>query len=108
MVYQAKAWIWEQGGSYFGIPYRNFFGWVLTTFTVSVAYRFAERWDRLPMKPFGRGYKTFIVLPLAGYAALCAGDLFVGYPADTRMIAPFAMGIPLMAALLRLYRPKTG
>lgn len=106
MVYKVKAWVWEQGGPYIGIPLRNFSGWVITTFTCSALYRLAERWERLPMRPFGRGHRTFIVLPMLGYAALCVGDLFVGYPLGSRAIAPFSMGIPLLAALMRLYRPS--
>ena len=40
-----KAWIWETGGPYFGIPIQNFLGWLLTTFTVYLAYRAVEqRW----------------------------------------------------------------
>jgi uncharacterized membrane protein len=26
------AWIWQDGGSYFGVPFSNFLGWLLTTF----------------------------------------------------------------------------
>jgi putative membrane protein len=25
-------WIWERGGAYFGVPRRNYLGWLLTTF----------------------------------------------------------------------------
>lgn len=27
-----RAWIWQDGGSYFGVPFSNFLGWLLTTF----------------------------------------------------------------------------
>jgi putative membrane protein len=30
----AGNWVWEQGGPYFGVPLRNYFGWLLTTFLV--------------------------------------------------------------------------
>jgi len=106
MVYGVKAWVWEEGGAYFGIPFRNFIGWVVTTLTVSVAYRFVSRLDRMPLRPFVRTSKTFLLLPLIGYASLCVGTLWVGMPAETRVIAPFAMGIPLLAALMRLYQPR--
>lgn len=104
MIYDVKAWVWVHGGPYFGVPFQNFSGWLLTTLLVSLVYRFVEM--RLPMKPLGRGHRTFILLPLLGYAALCVGDLFVGIPMGTRMIAPFAMGIPLAAALIRLFGPR--
>lgn len=27
-----SAWVWQDGGSYFGVPFSNFMGWLLTTF----------------------------------------------------------------------------
>lgn len=103
MAGDAKAWVWERGGPYFGIPFRNYAGWVLATFTISTVYRLLER--RLPLKPLGRAHRGFIVLPLIGYATLCLGDLLVGYPLGTRVIAPFAMGIAFLATLMRMYEP---
>ena len=33
---RAGYWVWEHGGSYFGVPRHNFVGWLVTTFTVYV------------------------------------------------------------------------
>ena len=36
-----SSWVWEQGGSYFGVPFGNFLGWFLTVFiffTLFAAY----------------------------------------------------------------------
>ncbi|MGA2513918.1 MAG: carotenoid biosynthesis protein [Candidatus Limnocylindrales bacterium] len=38
-----RAWIWDTGGPYFGIPIHNYLGWLLTTFTVYLAYRAVEQ-----------------------------------------------------------------
>ena len=103
MVHSVKAWVWERGGDYFGIPFQNFAGWTLTTFTVSVAFRSVEQTERIPMVPLGRGHRAFILLPLLGYGALMLGAPFVGVPLATRVISPFAMGVPLLAAVIRLY-----
>ena len=103
MVGEVKAWVWENGGPYFGIPFRNFSGWVLTTFTISAAYRLLER--AMPLKPLGRAHRGFIILPLIGYASLALGDLLVGFPLGTRVLAPFTMGIAFLATLMRMYRP---
>ena len=27
-----RGWVWQDGGSYFGVPFSNFLGWLLTTF----------------------------------------------------------------------------
>lgn len=105
MVHDVKAWVWEKGGEYFGIPFHNFAGWAATTFTVSALYRWVEQADqKIPMIPFGRSSKLFILLPLLGYGALMVGAPFVGIPVDTRVLSPFAMGVPLLAALIRLYQ----
>jgi putative membrane protein len=104
MVGEVKAWVWDNGGPYFGIPFRNFFGWVLTTFTISTAYRLLER--GIPLKPLGRAHRGFIILPLIGYASLCLGDLLVGFPLGTRVLAPFTMGTAFLATLMRMYGPE--
>jgi putative membrane protein len=104
MVGEVKAWVRDNGGPYFGIPFRNFFGWVLTTFTISTAYRLLER--GIPLKPLGRAHRGFIILPLIGYASLCLGDLLVGFPLGTRVLAPFTMGTAFLATLMRMYGPE--
>ena len=38
MVGVPKAWNWHDGGPYFGIPFHNYVGWVLTTFLVFLVY----------------------------------------------------------------------
>jgi len=103
MADQVKAWVWLDGGQYFNVPFQNFFGWLLTTFAIGSAYRFAE--TRLPLAPLGRMKKWIVILPVAGFAALSVGDLFIGYPADTRVIPLFVMGVPVLAALLHFYEP---
>lgn len=32
------TWIWEEGGAYFGVPYTNFLGWLLTTYLFFQAF----------------------------------------------------------------------
>ncbi len=101
MVRVVKAWTWFDGGPYFGIPMQNFLGWVLTCFVCSAAYRLLE--PRSPAHTYHPGTPNFLVLPILGYASLLFGTFLVGSPADTKAIAPFAMGIPLLGGLIRLY-----
>ncbi len=105
MSLQQKAWIWVDGGPYFGIPFRNFAGWVLTTFTAGLAYRLIEH--RIPLKPLGEMSTLVVVLPIICYAVLPIGDLYMGFPEATKVIAPFSMGIAVIAALMRMGEPKT-
>ncbi len=104
MSLQQKAWIWRDGGRYFGIPFLNFSGWVFTTFTAGLAYRIIEH--RIPLKPMGHMSKLVVIAPILCYAVLPIGDLAMGYPEATKVIAPFSMGIAVIAALMRLGEPK--
>jgi putative membrane protein len=105
MVDIPKAWVWEDAGPYFGIPFHNYVGWVLTTFLVFLVYAAWER--KLPHRPLGQIKRHVIALPLVTYAFMSVGDVVIGYPEATRLISPFAMGIGLIAAVTRLaaWRP---
>jgi putative membrane protein len=106
MVGQQHAWVWLDGGPYFGIPFRNFGGWVLTTFAAGMAYRLIEH--RIPLRPHGRVNRWIVSLPITCYAVLFVGDLYLGFPAATRVIAPFTMAIAWLAAMMRLLEPVLG
>jgi uncharacterized membrane protein len=103
-----RAWVWETGGPYFGIPIQNYTGWLLTTFTVYIAYRWIEqRWAvgpgrgwQEPISSLGRGAA---VLPVAAYGLMLAADLLSGVaPAGLAVIGPLVMGPPVIAATWRL------
>ena len=43
------AWIWRDGGSYFGVPFSNFMGWLLTSFVFLQLFAlYLQRQPRLP------------------------------------------------------------
>lgn len=50
----AKAWIWHDGGAYFGVPLANYFGWLLTSwlFYQTFALYLSRRRD-IPQQPKG-------------------------------------------------------
>jgi putative membrane protein len=100
MVIQAKAWIWRDGGAYFGIPFANYLSWVETVFMISVVWRLIE--PGLPPPPRMHLTKTAAAIPVISYALIGLPDVFIGVPAATRILSPFAMGIPVLAALGRL------
>jgi putative membrane protein len=101
-----KAWIWEQGGPYFGIPIQNYIGWMLTTFTVYLAYRWYER--RSSPQPIGTVTTAVVAMPLIAYGSMMIATVLVG-PEALRVIGPFVMGLPLIAAAtrLRIYHRQT-
>lgn len=104
MANEVKAWVWTDGGPYFGIPVSNFFGWTATVFCISSICRLIER--AVPAHPFAPAPRWFVAGALVAYGALMTADTIVGFPAGSRVVAPFAMGIPLLAAFMRLYQPE--
>ena len=76
---------------------------MLTTFTAGLAYRLIEH--HIPLKPVGQWNKLAVVLPILCYVVLPLGDFAMGFPEATKVIAPFSMGIAVIAALMRMGEP---
>ncbi len=97
-----RAWIWEDGGQYFGVPLHNFGGWLLTTFTIYFIFRLlSER--KFQMHTSRRPLTTSIILlPLISYGATMIANIIPGEPPELRIIGPIVMGIPLAIAATRL------
>jgi putative membrane protein len=110
MTQVVGAWVWigcEQC-PYFGVPYSNYYSWVITTFVIVLVYRLVER--RLPVAPHGRAGLWIAALPVGIYAMNTLSSVLIGVPAETRLIAAFAMGVPVLVALTRIVqgRPPDG
>ncbi len=100
----ARAWIWENGGPYFGIPIQNYLGWLLTTFTVYFAYRALEQ--RFAAAPAGPVTARVAAIAVGAYGAMLAAELLSGVlPAGVAAIGPVVMGVPIAVAVVRL-RPS--
>jgi putative membrane protein len=98
----ARAWIWENGGPYFGIPIQNYLGWLLTTFMVYLAYRALEQ--RVPAAAAGPVTPRAAALAVVAYGAMLAAELLSGVlPAAVAVIGPVVMGVPIAAAALRIF-----
>jgi uncharacterized membrane protein len=97
-----RAWIWEDGGQYFGVPLHNFGGWLLTTFTIYFIFRllserkFQIRHSTCPLTT------SIILLPLISYGTMMVANIIPGEPPELRIIGPIVMGIPLTIAATRL------
>jgi len=94
----AGNWVWERGGSYFGVPLHNYFGWLLTTFLVYLRAGFLWRGKR--------GFvveKGFPCLPVVVYAFYgCSYTVPRRVPA-LQVVAFFAMVAPGLLALLQIW-----
>ncbi len=104
---ESGVWTWAQEGPYFGVPFQNYLGWIITSFCVYLAYRLWERKHWLGPSPaetvWGLRY-----LPLLVYAALVPGYMVGAKPVPLRLIVFFVMGFPVLLALGRLLDPKNG
>lgn len=95
-----QAWTWEQGGEYFGVPLQNYAGWLLTTFTVYLIYRFYER--RTPPRPAGEVAPFMTAMAVFGYFTFALPTIIEPSTAELRVIALFVMGLPALAAAGRI------
>lgn len=103
MVHEIHAWVWVDGGAWFGVPFSNFVGWVLVNAIIVLA------WALLAVCVPEAGVETRrrwpTMLAILAYSLLWVADLALGFPVQTKLVAPFVMGIPASLALLRLYAP---
>ena len=91
-------WIWERGGSYFGVPRQNFAGWLITTFFVYVVFGLLQRW----LKPtLGQRRDWFGFLPTLAYAIVTLVQVADREAGPSSVIAFFAMGFPALLAFVR-------
>jgi len=72
-----RAWVWEDGGAYFGVPLSNFFGWYLTVYVIYQAFALYLRGR--PLQPLTRDYYRLAIL---FYAASAAGNMLLWFQAS--------------------------
>jgi|HubBroStandDraft_1064217.scaffolds.fasta_scaffold220716_1 uncharacterized membrane protein len=94
----AGNWIWENGGAYFGVPGRNYLGWLLTTFLVYWMVGWLWR---------GTGHrttatKTFQALPVVVYSFFAVRYLTANRFPALQVVALFSMGMPSLVALIQV------
>lgn len=97
LVYVMKAWIMEKtNGAWFGETVEGFVGWTFIGFVIIFGFRCFERRTQ-PVAPTRTALRAALV-PMAIYGSGVAFQATFGYPVETRSIAIFAMGIPLLCA----------
>lgn len=98
MVYTLKAWIMAKtDGWWFGETVQGFAGWTFVSFVIVFGFRLSLR-GRTPQPALAVARRHALV-PLAIYGGSMLFQMAEGSPVETRTIALFAMGIPLLAAL---------
>ena len=98
LVYVMKAWIMEKtNGAWFGETVQGFVGWTFIGFVIIFGFRLLARRAQ-HVRPTRTTSRATLV-PLAVYGSGVAFQATFGYPVETRSIAIFAMGIPLLCAV---------
>jgi putative membrane protein len=98
MVFVLKAWIMvKTDGWWFGETLQGFVGWALVSFVIVFSFRLTLRGQRGSGAPAVA--PRHLLAPLVIYGGNMLFQVFLGHPVETRTVALFAMGIPLLAAL---------
>jgi putative membrane protein len=109
MVYQVKAWIMaDKDGWWFGETVQGFAGWMAVAFAILLVFRrlLATSAAASARTPAPALEARHALAPLGIYAGLMLYQVLLGYPVETRSIALFAMGFPLLTAVCGLLRFK--
>ncbi len=98
MVFTLKAWIMTRtDGWWFTETLQGFVGWAVVSFAIIFAFRLCVR--KRVLRPALPIAKWHVLVPLSIYGASMVFQMVAGSPVETRTIALFAMGIPLLCAM---------
>jgi len=84
------AWIWRNGGRYFGVPITNFFGWYLVVYIIYQSFALYVRNRPNVSQPLPPNYWH---LPIVFYATSAAGNLVLAIPHHGISVVTDASGI---------------
>ena len=118
------AWIWRDGGGYFGVPFVNFLGWYLCVFTIYLVFavylRHSSEWTRetnlserstwtLPALMYAAVMLPRLIEPVAGDSVqVTSHDGHVWWTGDihtaSALVALFTMLFVTVLALVRVSR----
>ncbi len=103
MVFVLKAWIMAKtDGWWFGETLQGFVGWVTVACAINYCFHLSVRKQGVKVQP---GFvKWHALLPFSIFGFSMVFQMLKGYPVETRTIAFFAMGIPLLCAMAGWWR----
>lgn len=96
-VYVLKAWIMEKkDGGWFGETLRGFEGWMMVSFAITTVFLALAR-PVLVADAAAPATRRAVLVPILLYAFMMVFQVLMTQPAAVRVVALFAMGIPLLA-----------
>jgi putative membrane protein len=98
MVFTLKAWIMTKtDGGWFGETLQGFVGWMAVSFVIIYGFRATLRGK--PPAASSPVTPLYALVPVMIYGGSMVFQAIHGSPIETRAIALFAMGIPLLTAM---------
>ena len=88
-AYVDHAWIWRDGGAWFGVPITNFFGWLLTTWLFYQSFALCLRTE--PARPASPAWNRLAILV---YAIAAGGNLLLALPSALPDTVPATISDP--------------
>jgi len=82
-------WVWEVDGAYFGVPLHNYLGWLVTTFSIFILYKWAT--GRQAHKRREASDQSFLMLASGSYASTVAGNTLAAL--QMGLIGPALIGL---------------
>ena len=119
-----RAWVWREGGAYFGVPVSNFLGWYLTVYVIFQLFALYTRDRSINLDSLPYGYWHIAVV---FYAISAAGNILLVIPRSgpsivldpagvawrvsditwtSALISIFTMGVFALIAWIRLGSQK--
>ncbi|MBS7808520.1 carotenoid biosynthesis protein [Variovorax sp. PCZ-1] len=106
-VFVLKAWIMQKtDGGWFGETLQGFAGWMLIAFVIVLLVQWLMRSETAPAP--SRRIQIASFVPIAIYAGSMLFQMMLGHPIETRAIAFFAMGIPVLTAAYAWWQWRDG
>ena len=98
-VYVLKAWIMtKKDGDWFGETVKGFEGWMIVSFTIVAVFQAVAR--PVAAAPASVTARAAALVPLLVYAGMMVFQVALTQPVALRVVAFFAMGIPLVIGMM--------
>jgi len=94
------AWTWEKGGSYFGVPFQNFAGWIATTLVVYLAV--ASVFRIVKQRSIRSRTRLYTGLPVLAYSLVATNHLLVEVIPELHIVAAFSVFFIALLTTMRL------
>lgn len=95
-------WVWQGGGSFFGVPIHNYVGWFIVAFVTYVIHGYQMRHESPePVERAGVGVRRWAIVPILMYGMDALVFMAANFDGKLGLVSVYLLGIPFLAALWR-------